>query len=185
MRKVGSMRRKSRDIVRRYMAEFTKDQYGVDVLKVEVPVNMKYVEGASSFKGRRHTPRRKPSTTSRPAANAATSRSFIFRQASATPSSSRRWNCAGESGVKFNGVLCGRATWADGIPVYAKQGAECVPQVAGDRRRKEHRQRQQQAEGGNLVAFDLRGGTGAGARIADGFICNDAGQSTARLSFAW
>jgi tagatose 1,6-diphosphate aldolase len=31
---------------------------------------------------------------------------------------------AGESEVKFNGVLCGRATWKDGIPVYAKQGAE-------------------------------------------------------------
>ena len=31
---------------------------------------------------------------------------------------------AGESGVKFNGVLCGRATWKEGIPVYAKQGAE-------------------------------------------------------------
>src|SRR5512146_2496379 len=31
---------------------------------------------------------------------------------------------AAESGVKFNGVLCGRATWKDGIPVYAKQGAE-------------------------------------------------------------
>ena len=31
---------------------------------------------------------------------------------------------AGESGVKFNGVLCGRATWKDGIPIYAKQGAE-------------------------------------------------------------
>jgi tagatose 1,6-diphosphate aldolase len=31
---------------------------------------------------------------------------------------------AAEAGVKFNGVLCGRATWKDGIPVYAKQGAE-------------------------------------------------------------
>jgi tagatose 1,6-diphosphate aldolase len=30
---------------------------------------------------------------------------------------------AAESEVKFNGVLCGRATWKDGIPVYAKQGA--------------------------------------------------------------
>jgi tagatose 1,6-diphosphate aldolase len=30
---------------------------------------------------------------------------------------------AAESGVKFSGVLCGRATWTDGIPVYAKQGA--------------------------------------------------------------
>ncbi len=31
---------------------------------------------------------------------------------------------AGESGTKFNGVLCGRATWKDGIPIYAKQGAK-------------------------------------------------------------
>ena len=30
---------------------------------------------------------------------------------------------AAETGVKFNGVLCGRATWKDGIPIYAKQGA--------------------------------------------------------------
>jgi tagatose 1,6-diphosphate aldolase len=30
---------------------------------------------------------------------------------------------AAESGVKFSGVLCGRATWKDGIPVYANQGA--------------------------------------------------------------
>jgi tagatose 1,6-diphosphate aldolase len=29
---------------------------------------------------------------------------------------------AGESGTKFNGVLCGRATWKDGIPIFAKQG---------------------------------------------------------------
>jgi tagatose 1,6-diphosphate aldolase len=29
---------------------------------------------------------------------------------------------AGESGTTFNGVLCGRATWADGVPIYAKQG---------------------------------------------------------------
>ena len=29
---------------------------------------------------------------------------------------------AAESGVKFAGVLCGRATWKDGIPIYAKQG---------------------------------------------------------------
>ncbi len=29
---------------------------------------------------------------------------------------------AGESGTSFNGVLCGRATWKDGIPIYAKHG---------------------------------------------------------------
>ena len=33
------------------MREFSKDRYGVDVLKVEIPVNLQYVEGAKSFKG--------------------------------------------------------------------------------------------------------------------------------------
>ena len=31
---------------------------------------------------------------------------------------------AAESGTSFNGVLCGRATWKDGIKVYATKGAE-------------------------------------------------------------
>ena len=30
---------------------------------------------------------------------------------------------AAESGVRYSGVLCGRATWKDGMPVYAKEGA--------------------------------------------------------------
>ena len=29
-----------------------------------------------------------------------------------------------EAGVRFAGVLCGRATWKDGIPVYGKDGLE-------------------------------------------------------------
>src|SRR3982074_3144143 len=33
------------------MAEFSKPQYGVDVLKVEVPINAVYVEGSTAYKG--------------------------------------------------------------------------------------------------------------------------------------
>ena len=39
------------EVVAKSMAEFSKDRYGVDVLKVEVPVNLQFVEGARSFKG--------------------------------------------------------------------------------------------------------------------------------------
>jgi tagatose 1,6-diphosphate aldolase len=39
---------------------------------------------------------------------------------------------AAESGVKFNGVLCGRATWKDGIPIYANQGAKAFDQWLRD-----------------------------------------------------
>ena len=31
---------------------------------------------------------------------------------------------AAEAGTRFSGVLCGRATWKDGIPIYGKQGAD-------------------------------------------------------------
>ncbi len=30
---------------------------------------------------------------------------------------------AAESGVRYSGVLCGRATWKDGMPIFAKEGA--------------------------------------------------------------
>ena len=31
---------------------------------------------------------------------------------------------AAEAGTRFSGVLCGRATWKDGISVYGKNGAD-------------------------------------------------------------
>ena len=43
--------KKKPQIVTESMREFSKDRYGVDVLKVEVPVNMKCVEGTKSFAG--------------------------------------------------------------------------------------------------------------------------------------
>ena len=74
------------------MREFSKDQYGVDVLKVEVPVNMKFVEGAKCFGGQKAYTKKEAIDLFHEAATAATSRSFICRRASATRSSARRWN---------------------------------------------------------------------------------------------
>jgi tagatose 1,6-diphosphate aldolase len=106
------------------MAEFTKDRYGVDVMKVEVPVNMKFVEGAKSYAGQKAYSKQEAMDHFRKAAAVAT-RPFIYLSAGV---SNAEFNeglaLAAEAGVKFNGVLCGRATWKDGIPVYAKQGAD-------------------------------------------------------------
>jgi tagatose 1,6-diphosphate aldolase len=33
---------------------------------------------------------------------------------------------AAEAGTDFSGVLCGRATWKDGVPVYGKQGLRAL-----------------------------------------------------------
>ena len=38
---------------------------------------------------------------------------------------------ASEARVAFSGVLCGRATWKEGIPVYAKQGAKALEDWLG------------------------------------------------------
>ncbi len=110
-------------IVTESMREFSKDRYGVDVLKVEVPVNMKFVEGTKSFGGTKAYTKKEAIDLFHQAASVAT-KPFIYLSAGVSNSEfSETLELAGESGVKFNGVLCGRATWKDGIPVYAKQGA--------------------------------------------------------------
>src|SRR5437660_9973090 len=110
-------------IVTESMREFTKDRYGVDVLKVEVPVNMKFVEGARSFAGQKAYSKAEAIDLFHKAANVAT-KPFIYLSAGVSNAEfSETLELAGETGVKFNGVLCGRATWKEGIPIYAKQGA--------------------------------------------------------------
>jgi tagatose 1,6-diphosphate aldolase len=115
--------RKKPEIVTGSMAEFTKDRYGVDVMKVEVPINMKYVEGAKSFGGQKAYTKAEAMALFHKAAAVAT-RPFIYLSAGVSNAEfTESLGLAAESGVKFSGVLCGRATWKDGIPVYAKEGA--------------------------------------------------------------
>ena len=120
--------KKKPEIVAASMAEFSKSRYGVDVLKVEVPVNMKFVEGASVCKG--------PAAYTRDeakkhflAAATATTKPFIYLSAGVSNDEfTETLELVAESGVKYAGVLCGRATWKDGIPVYAKQGGAAFRQ---------------------------------------------------------
>jgi tagatose 1,6-diphosphate aldolase len=116
--------KKKPQIVIESMREFSKPRYGVDVLKVEVPVNMKFVEGAKVYGGQTAYTKKQAIDLFHKAANVAT-KPFIYLSAGVSNAEfTEALELAGESGVKFNGVLCGRATWKEGIPVYAKQGAE-------------------------------------------------------------
>jgi tagatose 1,6-diphosphate aldolase len=110
------------DLVIRSMEEFSKDRYGVDVMKVEVPVNLAFAEGARCYQGPKAYSKQQALDCYRRAA-AVAKRPFIYLSAGVSNqqfTESLEW--AAEAGVKFSGVLCGRATWKDGIPVYAKQG---------------------------------------------------------------
>lgn len=110
--------------VNKMMEEFSKERYGVDVLKVEVPVNMNYVEGYA---------------TSEVAYTQAEAAKYFKEQAESTHLpyiflsagvSAKLFQetlyFAKKAGSTFNGVLCGRATWANGVEVYVKEGEEAA-----------------------------------------------------------
>ncbi|HVT47679.1 MAG TPA: tagatose 1,6-diphosphate aldolase [Vicinamibacterales bacterium] len=120
--------KKKPEVVTASMAEFTKDRYGVDVLKVEIPVNMKFVEGAKACTGPSAYTREQAKQLFLESAKVVT-KPFIYLSAGVSNAEfTESLALAGESGVKYSGVLCGRATWKDGMAVYAKQGADAFRQ---------------------------------------------------------
>ncbi len=114
--------RRKPSIVSGSMEEFGKSKYGVDVLKVEVPVQMKFVAGTRAFAGEQAYNRAEALEHFRSAASA-THKPFIYLSAGVTNAIFiETLELAAESGTSFNGVLCGRATWADGVSIFAKNG---------------------------------------------------------------
>ncbi|HEY7389673.1 MAG TPA: tagatose 1,6-diphosphate aldolase, partial [Bryobacteraceae bacterium] len=113
-------------VVKESMREFSKPQYKVDILKVEVPVNAEYVEASSVFKGQKAYTRGEALKHFREAA-AIASKPFIYLSAGVSNAEFiESLHMAAEAGTDFSGVLCGRATWKNGMPVYAKQGAAAL-----------------------------------------------------------
>ena len=114
--------RKKPSIVTGSMEEFTKDRYGVDVMKVEMPINLKFVEGTRAFGGQAAYTKTEAMDLFRRSAEVAT-KPFIYLSAGVSNAEfTESLELAGEAGTKFSGVLCGRATWKEGIPVFGKQG---------------------------------------------------------------
>jgi tagatose 1,6-diphosphate aldolase len=108
------------------MEEFSKPQYKVDVLKVEVPINAEFTEGSSVFKGQKAYSRKTAIAHFRTAAKAA-AKPFIYLSAGVSNAQfTESLSMAAEAGTDFSGVLCGRATWKEGIPVYAAKGAQAL-----------------------------------------------------------
>ena len=114
-------------MVTKYMQEFSKPQYGVDVLKVEVPINMRYVEGSRANPDGQVAYTRQQAKEFFRTAAAATLVPFIYLSAGVSDEVFRETlELAAEAGTHFSGVLCGRATWQDGIPAYGKSGAAAL-----------------------------------------------------------
>lgn len=104
------------------MREFSKPRYQVDVLKVEVPVNMNFVEG---FGDKEIVYSQKEAADFFRAQSEATHLPFIFLSAGVSSELFQQTLVfAHASGSTFNGVLCGRATWKDGVKAYVDAGKE-------------------------------------------------------------
>jgi tagatose 1,6-diphosphate aldolase len=108
------------------MKEFTKPQYNVDVLKVEVPVNAEFVEGSAVYKGEKAYTRAEALGYYRQGAEVAT-KPFIYLSAGVSNAQFvESLTMAKEAGTDFSGVLCGRATWKEGMPIYATKGVKAL-----------------------------------------------------------
>ena len=153
----SSSRRRSRRSSPRSMAEFTKDRYGVDVHEGRGADQHEVRRGhAGRSAARRPTRSRRRWTTSAARPTSRPSRSSTCRPASATPSSPSRSSSPPKPATRFSGVLCGRATWKDGIPVYGKQGADAFRKWLESEGVKNIEQRQRPPQGGASLVRVLR-----------------------------
>ena len=121
-------------VVTESMREFSKAKYYVDVLKVEIPVNMAFVEGSKANKtGQVAYAREQAKKLFREAADVA-AKPFIYLSAGVDDDVFREsLELAIEAGTNWAGVLCGRATWKEGIPVYGKDGYPALEKWLLDR----------------------------------------------------
>jgi tagatose 1,6-diphosphate aldolase len=111
--------RRKADLVVRTIAEFSKPDYRVDVLKVEFPVNASAVAASVYSRDQALDWYRR--------ADAAASIPYIFLSAGVTSAEFlASLNLASEAGVRYSGVLCGRATWSGGVRDYALGGREAL-----------------------------------------------------------
>jgi len=118
--------RRKPEILTSAMQEFSRPCYAVDVLKVGVPVTMAYMQGASACEGTVVHTRAQALELFRRAA-AAASKPFLFLSAGVSNRTfTEALELAAEAGVHFCGVLCGRATWKDGVGVFVRGGADAL-----------------------------------------------------------
>lgn len=96
--------------------EFSKPQYKVDVLKAEVPIDPNFTEGLTDGEFVTSKEEAKQAFLDQ---SEATHLPYIFLSAGVSMDLfTKTLRFAKESGAEFHGVLCGRATWKDGVAEF-------------------------------------------------------------------
>lgn len=103
--------------------DFSDERYKIDVLKLEVPVNMDYVEGYSE----NYVYSQEQALRLFKEQSDLCKVPFIFLSAGVSNEMFLdTLKFAKKANSKFNGVLCGRATWKDGVDEFIKSKEEGV-----------------------------------------------------------
>jgi tagatose 1,6-diphosphate aldolase len=114
------------EVVTRSIEEFCKPSYAVDVLKVGAPVNMNFVESANSPPSQAVYSRAEARAQFKRASEAASLPFIYLSEGVANQTFAEALTLAAEAGSGFSGVLCGRAIWQDGVPVFVLRGAAAL-----------------------------------------------------------
>ncbi|HET8845305.1 MAG TPA: tagatose 1,6-diphosphate aldolase [Ktedonobacteraceae bacterium] len=114
-------------------AEFSRDRYGVDVLKVELPINPAFVAGTRAGRGGEIAYSRQDALGHLSTAAQAAEKPLIYLSAGVSDEVfCEMLELAAEANVPFAGVLCGRATWSGGIAAYAQGGTGALEHWLGE-----------------------------------------------------
>lgn len=112
-------------IIEFFMEEFSKDVYGVDLLKVEVPVSIFNIEGYHQYDNYQPVFSREEAARYYRDCSEKSRRPFIYLSGGVTTGQfADTLHFAKEAGSKFCGVLCGRATWKNGVQPFAEEGKD-------------------------------------------------------------
>ena len=124
----GSARLAARkpELVRSVVTEFSDPRYAVDVLKIELPFDIAYVEGADACAGEAQYSRGQAEAQVREIA--AMSRvPIVFLSAGITTDAFiESLEIVNDSGARYGGFVVGRAIWKDAIEVFAQGGTQAL-----------------------------------------------------------
>jgi tagatose 1,6-diphosphate aldolase len=120
------------DIVTRSIEEFCKASYAVDVLKVGVPVNMNFVESADLSRSQTVYSHAEAVCHFKRASQAASLPFIYLSEGVSNQTFADALTLAAEAGSNFSGVLCGRAIWQDGVPIFVQQGIPALEDWLGE-----------------------------------------------------
>lgn len=121
--KSAEFARKKPEIVEYFMTEFSKEEYGIDLLKVEVPVSIYNIEGYDQYDNYEPVFSKKEAKDFYRTSSEKSSLPFIYLSGGVTNDQFvETLHFAKEAGAEFSGSLCGRAIWKDGVQPFAEKG---------------------------------------------------------------